>query len=71
MATIGLDMLHYAKITEEWVSETKAVVTNHSDFAADYAVLCFEQTAPRALCGFKRVHLAAGESVTVEFEKYE
>ena len=71
MATIGLDMLHYAKITEEWVSETKAVVTNQSDFAADYAVLCFEQDEPHALCGFRRVHLEAGETVSVQFEKYE
>ena len=53
------------------MSETKAIVTNHSDFAADYAVLCFEQIAPHALCGFRRVHLEAGETVTVEFEKYE
>ncbi|MBO5778767.1 MAG: glycoside hydrolase family 3 C-terminal domain-containing protein [Clostridia bacterium] len=63
--------LSYAHITEEWVSETEAVVTNHSDFAADYTVLCFEQTAPHALCGFKRVHLGAGETVSVKFEKFE
>ena len=63
--------LSYAKITKDWITETEAVVTNHSDFPADYAVLCFEQNAPHALCGFKRVHLGAGESVTVKFEKYE
>ena len=63
--------LSYAKITEDWITETEAVVTNHSEFPADYAVLCFEQSAPRALCGFKRVHLGAGESVRVKFEKYE
>lgn len=63
--------LSYAKITEDWITETEAVVTNHSDFAADYAVLCFEKHVPHALCGFKRVHLEAGESVTVKFEKYE
>ena len=59
--------LSYAKITEDWITETEAVVTNHSDFAADYAVLCYEQNAPHALCGFKRVHLGAGESVRVKF----
>lgn len=63
--------LSYADITENWLSETEAAVTNRSDFAADYAVLCFEKTAPHALCGFRRVHLEAGETVNVKFEKYE
>ncbi len=63
--------LSYADITEDWISETEAVVTNRSDFAADHTVLCFEQDAPHALCGFRRVHLEAGKTVTVRFEKYE
>ena len=62
--------LSYAKITEEWRSETEVTVTNHSDFAADYVALCFEQEAPRSLCGIKRLHLASGEKITVKFDKY-
>ena len=63
--------LSYANITEEWQSETEVIVTNHSDFAADHVVLCFEKNAPHALCGFKRLRLEAGERVTVSFVKYE
>lgn len=62
--------LSYAHITEHWLCETEVQVTNHSNFAADYVVLCFEENEPHALCGFRHLHLAAGETVTVQFEKY-
>ncbi len=63
--------LTYADIREEWISETEAAVTNHSFFSADYTLLCFESNAPHALCGFKRLHLAAGATQRVSFTKYE
>ncbi|MBQ4064747.1 MAG: glycoside hydrolase family 3 C-terminal domain-containing protein [Clostridia bacterium] len=62
--------LTYADIAEEWLSETEVKVTNRSDFAADYSVLCFEKKVPHALCDFKHLRLEGGQTVTVSFEKF-
>jgi beta-glucosidase len=60
--------LTYSEIKENWLDEKTVVLTNQGDFDTDYAVLRFEYIPHKSLCGFKKVHLKKGESLTVKFE---
>ncbi len=59
--------LTYADIREEWTDERSVRVENRGGLETDYTVLRFAKETPHALCGIRRVHLAPGESVTVDF----
>lgn len=58
----------YADIREVWLDKTSVRVENHSDFSADYAVLCYDTDG--ALCDFCRLTLTPFEKKTVIFNKY-
>ena len=58
----------YADIREVWLDKTSVRVENHSNFSADYAVLCYDTDG--ALCDFCRLTLAPFEKKTVIFNKY-
>lgn len=59
--------LSYSKVTENWLDETTVELRNEGDRDTDYAVLRFEHIPHKNLCGFKKVHLRAGECVKVNF----
>lgn len=59
--------LTYSEITEEWTDETTVVLTNRGPFDTWYSVLRFEYIPHKNLCGFQKVFLKKGESLTVKF----
>lgn len=59
--------LTYSKINEIWIDENTVSLTNEGDFDTGYTVLKFEYIPHKSLCGFKRVFLSAGETITVKF----
>lgn len=60
--------LTYSEIEENWLDEKTVELTNRGSFDTDYAVLRFEYIPHKSLCGFKKVRLNIGESLTVKFE---
>ena len=61
--------LHYTDVTEEWADENTVTLTNTGARGTSHAVLKYEYIPHKSLCGFKKVFLAPGESVTVDFSK--
>ena len=59
--------LTYSEIEEIWLDENTVEISNKGSFDTDYAVLKFEYIPRKNLCGFKKVHLTAGEKVIVQF----
>ena len=59
--------LTYSEIEEIWLDENTVEISNKGSFDTDYAVLKFEYIPHKNLCGFKKVHLTAGEKVIVQF----
>lgn len=59
--------LTYSEIEENWIDENKVQLTNKGDFDTAYSVLKFEYLPHKNLCGFKKVFLKKGETITVEF----
>ncbi len=59
--------LTYSEITEEWEDENTVVLTNNGSFDTSYSVLKFEYIPHKNLCGFKKVFIKSGESITVKF----
>ena len=58
--------LTYSEIRENWIDENTVEVSNVGDFDTSYSVLKFENVPHKELCGFKKVFVKKGESVTVE-----
>ena len=59
--------LTYSEIEENWLDENTVELSNKGKFDTDYAVLKFEYIPHKNLCGFKKLHLVAGEKVIVQF----
>jgi len=59
--------LTYSEITENWIDENTVQLKNCGDYDTDYSVLRFEYIPHKNLCGFKKVFLKKGETVTVNF----
>ena len=60
--------LTYSDVREHWVDENTVELSNVGDYDTGYSVLKFEYIPHKSLCGFKKVFLKKGESVTVTFE---
>ena len=59
--------LTYSEIEENWIDENTVEITNKGDFDTKYSVLKFEYIPHKNLCGFKKVFVKKGETVTVKF----
>lgn len=59
--------LTYSEIEEKWQNESTVTLTNKGNFDTAYSVLKFEYVPHKSLCGFKKVFLKKGETVTVSF----
>jgi beta-glucosidase len=60
--------LTYSEIEENWLNENTVKLTNKGEFDTAYSVLKFEYIPHKNLCGFKKVFLRKGESMTVIFD---
>lgn len=60
--------LTYSEIEENWLNENTVKLTNKGEFDTAYSVLKFEYIPHKNLCGFKKVFLRKGESMTVVFD---
>ena len=61
--------LTYSKITEEPIDENTVKLTNKGPFDTWYSALKFEYIPHKNLCGFQKVFLKKGETVTVKFDR--
>lgn len=61
--------LTYSEITEEPIDENTVKLTNKGPFDTWYSALKFEYIPHKNLCGFKKVFLKKGETVTVKFDR--
>ena len=59
--------LTYSEITENWLSENKVEITNKGKYDTDYSVLKFKHDPHPELLDFKKIHIKAGQTITVEF----
>ena len=59
--------LTYSEIEEIWTDENTVVLTNKGQYDTKYSVLKFEYIPHKNLCGFKKVFIKSGESITVKF----
>ena len=59
--------LTYSEIEENWLSDTEVILTNKGNYDTSYSVLKFEYIPHKNLCGFKKVFIKKGESLTVKF----
>ena len=59
--------LTYSEITENWLSENKVEITNKGKYDTDYSVLKFKHDSHPELLDFKKIHIKAGQTTTVEF----
>ena len=59
--------LSYSKVTESWQDGRTAHVVNEGPFDTAYSVLRYEWLPHKALCGYQKIFLKAGEETTVRF----
>lgn len=59
--------LSYSKVTESWLDGRTAHVVNEGPFDTAYSVLRYEWLPHKALCGYQKIFLKAGEETTVRF----
>ena len=59
--------LTYGDVKENWINESKVELSNEGKMDTDYAVLQFKYEPHPELLDFKKVHIKAGERLTVEF----
>lgn len=63
--------LTYSKITEKPIDDNTVKLTNKGPFDTWYSALKFEYIPHKNLCGFQKVFLKKGETVTVKFDREE
>ena len=63
--------LTYSEITEEPIDDNTVKLTNKGPFDTWYSALKFEYIPHKNLCGFQKVFLKKGETVTVKFDREE
>ena len=61
--------LTYSEITEEPIDDNTVKLTNKGPFDTWYSALKFEYIPHKNLCGFQKVFLKKGETVTVKFDR--
>ena len=59
--------LTYSEISEKWTNENKVEITNKGEYDTDYSVLKFKYEPNPELLDFKKIHIKAGQTITVEF----
>ena len=59
--------LSYSEVTENWLDENTVEVTNKGEYDTDYAVLKFKYEPHPELLDFTKVHIKAGQKLTVKF----
>lgn len=59
--------LTYSQIEERWLDDNTVELRNTGSYDTGYSVLKYEYIPHKNLCGFKKVFLKAGETVTVSF----
>ena len=59
--------LTYSEISENWLNENKVEITNKGEYDTDYSVLKFKHDPHPELLDFKKIHIKAGQTITVEF----
>ena len=59
--------LTYSEIKETWIDENTVEVSNTGNFDTAYSVLKFEYIPHKSLCGFKKIFIKQGETITVKF----
>lgn len=61
--------LTYSEITEEPIDENTVKLTNKGPFDTWYSALKFEYIPHKNLCGFQKVFLKKGETVTIKIDR--
>lgn len=61
--------LTYSEVEEDWLDDETVRLTNKGRYDTGYSVLRYTQGADRHLCGFEKVFLHRGESLTVRFRR--
>ena len=59
--------LTYADICEKWIDENTVEVTNKGGYDTGYSVLKYEYIPYKSLCGYKKIFIKQGETITVKF----
>ena len=59
--------LTYGDVQENWLDENTVELENKGKMDTDYAVLQFKYEPHPELLDFKKVHIKAGEKLTVKF----
>lgn len=59
--------LTYSDIKENWLDENTVELVNRGEYDTNYSVLKFEYIPHKNLCGFKKVFIKKGETITVKF----
>lgn len=59
--------LTYSEIREKWIDENTVELSNLGKYDTAYSVLKYEHIPHPSLCGFRKVFLKAGETLTVKF----
>ena len=59
--------LSYSEVSENWLDENTVELTNKGKYDTDYAVLKFKYEPHPELLDFTKVHIKAGEKLTVKF----
>ena len=59
--------LNYSEIKENWLDENTVELKNKGEYDTAYSVLKFEYIPHKSLCGFKKVFVKKGETLTVKF----
>ena len=67
MCEICLLYTSYSKVTESWQDGRTVHVVNEGPFDTAYSVLRYEWLPHKALCGYQKIFLKAGEETTVRF----
>lgn len=59
--------LTYSDIRENWIDDNTVEVTNAGEYDTAYSVLKYEHIPHKSLCGYKKIFIKKGETVTVKF----
>ena len=59
--------LTYSDISENWLDENTAEITNCGDYDTSYSVLKYENIPHKSLCGIKKIFIKKGQTVKVCF----
>lgn len=61
--------LTYGEIEEQWQDDGSVTLISHSTYDIPYTVLKYEYLPHKSLCGYQKVLVKSGETVTVTFKE--